>query len=485
MQRTFLEKINAVRKLYNERLLPWAKAVIKDWKDIFLDKNNNPMQPHLIPPQINLTPESKKVFSEMQQNSLSILVWRNNSWKSLLLNSLKVKIWSWANIIYVNRYQNFSVISEFSPNENEREQLHNSFMQQSQQPQNSENVLVWLSQIFGKLHGDKLDTLYELIEKFFDIKMEPKNIQEWYPFSQKYLNCNGVNLAYMSSGFRLCLYLLAAMLDDKFSIFIIDEPELGISPELQWNLADLLLNKENREKYFPHVKQLILATHSTIFLDSQVIGNNYMIKKNGNEISIQKTANISELRNIHFFLLGNRFETLSLPSAIVLVEWKTDKQFINFVFAKRFPNKKISVQFGDWKKSDQKEWWDGHIVSLGRKIAETLDIQSSPYKTRTFVVLDKKNSTKKWTLETYWFEKDNIIEFPENGIEYYYPAEIIDEIFWKEWKLEIDGDFVKKGDISKTKDQLCNEVLSKINDKSKYHDAFEAFLTKIGKAIWI
>jgi hypothetical protein len=37
----------------------------------------------------------------------------------------------------------------------------------------------------------------------------------------------------MSSGFRLCLYLLATMLDDAFDTFLIDEPELGISPGLQ------------------------------------------------------------------------------------------------------------------------------------------------------------------------------------------------------------------------------------------------------------
>ncbi len=124
----------------------------------------------------------------------------------------------------------------------------------------------------------------------------------------------------MSSGFRLCIYLLAVLLDDTFDSFLIDEPELGISPELQYELAYILLNEENRKIHFPHIRHLILATHSSIFLDTSSMYNNYMIQRNGNEISIKKTTDISELRNIHFFLLGNRFETLSLPSAIVLVE---------------------------------------------------------------------------------------------------------------------------------------------------------------------
>ena len=447
------------------------------------------MQAHLTAPQINLNTEWKKAISDVKINNLSIFVWKNNSWKSLLLRSLKGELWSSAHLIQVNRYQNFSLIQEYVPNEKEKEQLHENFINQTQQPQNSENVLIWLAQVFWKLPKDKIDTLYKLIQIFFDIKkIEAKNIKEWYEFSQRYLDCDGVNFAYMSSWFRLCIYLLASMLDDTFDTFLIDEPELGISPELQYKLADIMLNEQNRQQYFPHIKRLILATHSTIFLDMSSVENNYMIQRNGNEISIKKTSNISELRNIHFFLLGNRFETLSLPSAIVLVEWKTDKKFIDFVFAKRFLGKKISVQFGNWKKSGKKEdknWWDGHIVSLGRKIAETLDIQSSPYKTRTFVLLDKRNTANKGTLENHWFMKENIIELKENGIEYYYPSQIIDEIFWKEWKLEINDNYVKKGIISKNKDQLCDEVISKIDEESKFNDEFEGFLAKLGKAIWM
>lgn len=470
-----LEKIKKIIALW----MKWASMA----SDIILEKDIKPMQSHLVPPQISFSPASKKVFSEIQQNELSILVWKNNSWKSLLLKQIKGKIWSWAHLIQVDRHQPFSMIPEYTPNEDEKEQLHSSFVSQMQQPQNSENIFVWLPQAIWKLHEDKVKILYQLMQSFFDIsKVESKNIKEWHPFSQKYIDCDGVNLSYMSSGFRLCIYLLAVMLDDGFDTVIIDEPELGISPELQYKLSDILINEQNRKHFFPHIKKLILATHSTIFLDTSSMQNNYMIQRNGNEISIKKTTDISELRNIHFFLLGNRFETLSLPSAIVLVEWKTDKQFIDFVFAKCFPSKKINVQFGDkWNW----EWWDEKIVPLAYRIANTLDIQSSPYKTRTFVLMDAKNSTKKWKLITYWFDDDNVIEFTKNGIEYYYPSQIINEIFWKKWELEIDGDYVKKGGISKTKDHLCNEVILRIDEKSKFNDEFEGFLAKLGKAIWI
>src|SRR5690606_3177519 len=118
---------------------------------------------------------------------------------------------------------------------------------------------------------------------------------------------------------------------------------LGISPEAQGVVADFLFDRQHRAKYFPHVKNIVLATHSTVFLDRNAITNNYTVSKNGDEVELQRISTHADFNRIHFFLLGNRFETLYLPSAIILVEGKTDHAFIQRVLATLFPNHQFSV----------------------------------------------------------------------------------------------------------------------------------------------
>jgi predicted ATP-dependent endonuclease of OLD family len=137
--------------------------------------------------------------------------------------------------------------------------------------------------------------------------------------------------------------LITSLLDDEYDTFLIDEPELGISPEAQGVLADFLFDRQHRAKYFAHVKTLILATHSTIFLDRQNISNNFMIEKKGDEVLCTRVASQAEFNRIHFLLLGNRFETLYLPSLIIFVEGKSDYVFIQKVLTTRFSNQLFSV----------------------------------------------------------------------------------------------------------------------------------------------
>ena len=176
--------------------------------------------------------------------------------------------------------------------------------------------------------------------------------------------------------------LLTSLLDDDHDTFLIDEPELGISPEAQGILADFLFDREHRQKYFPHIRTLILATHSTMFPDRRHITNNFRVEKRGDEISLQRVETQSDFNRIHFFLLGNRFETLYLPSSIILVEGKCDHKFIEKVFALRYQNSQISVISAN-NDSRIKE-----ILNIAKGLLT--DIQMSPYRDRIFIVLESQ-----------------------------------------------------------------------------------------------
>src|SRR6185312_13098478 len=152
-------------------------------------------------------------------------------------------------------------------------------------------------------------------KKLLGVELEWRQTVENNSMSQKYISCGGHNISYTSSGFRLITTLVTSLLDTDHDTFLIDEPELGISPEAQGILADFLFDRAHRAKYFPHIRSLVLATHSTIFLDRQHITNNHKVEKRGDVIFVEAVDNQIDFNRIHFFLLGNRFETLYLPSS--------------------------------------------------------------------------------------------------------------------------------------------------------------------------
>ena len=283
--------------------------------------------------------------------------------------------------------------------------------------------------------------------------------------SQKYISANGHNISYTSSGFRLITTLLTCLLDNDYDTFLIDEPELGISPEAQGVLADFLFNREQRKKYFPHIKTLIFATHSTIFLDRLHISNNYTISKEGDVIDIEKVSTQAEFNRIHFFLLGNRFETLYLPSAIILAEGKCDQQYLSRVLENEFPGAQFSV-INATSDSRMKE-----ILNLAGSLFS--DLQKSPYRERIIPVLDSVYGADiVHTLKVQGVMEENIVIWSKNGIEYYYPSRIVDEIYGVGSELEINGDSVSRNGISYKKAELADKVVSKLSSKSIYPDEF-------------
>lgn len=274
--------------------------------------------------------------------------------------------------------------------------------------------------------------------------------------SQKYVSVDGYNISFTSSGFRLVATLLTSLLDTHYSKILIDEPELGLSPEIQGILADLLFDAERRKEYFPHIESIILATHSPIFLDRTRIFNNYFVDRDGVEISIRQLSTVQDLNSLQFFLLGNRFETLFLPSAIVLVEGKCDYAYIDRLIAIRYPGSAVSVILcnGD---SQIKE-----VVNVARQMLS--DIQRSPYGDRIFVVLDSIHGIGiSQQLQDMGVREDNIITWGKNGIEFMYPESLLEKRFGAFDQLEVNDDVVTTNGIQVKKADLANFVTKNLS----------------------
>lgn len=284
--------------------------------------------------------------------------------------------------------------------------------------------------------------------------------------SQKYISVGGHNLSYSSSGFRLITTLITSLLDDEYDTFLIDEPELGISPEAQGILADFLYDKSHRAKYFSHIKTLIFATHSTIFLDRRTLTNNFTVEKKADQISVRQVISQADFNRIHFFLLGNRFETLYLPSLIVLVEGKSDHSFIQRVLTVQFPDHQFSV-INCNSDSRIKE-----ILNTARNLLT--DIQKSPYRDRIIAVLDSvHNEGLRGTLTSMGMLDENIVVWSSNGIEHLYPSEILNEIYGNGGAINIVGDQVSRNSITYSKSELSERVSARVTPTSSMSPEFQ------------
>src|SRR5690606_7680542 len=119
-----------------------------------------------------------------------------------------------------------------------------------------------------------------------------------------------------------------------------------------------------------------------------------------------------------------------LPSAIILVEGKTDHAFIQRVLATLFPNHQFSVITAN-SDSRIKE-----ILNLTRGLLT--DLQKSPYRDRIYAVLDSVHGAGlKNSLLAMGLPQENVVIWSLNGIEHLYPGEVLEGIFGSGGALSI------------------------------------------------
>jgi predicted ATPase len=427
-------------------------------------------------PGTRIADVSMPVLQQIRNAEYAVLVGRNNCGKSFLLKYMTTQWGQTASYLGPARYQNFNLLGYYTPNRNRKNERWNEFIRQwNQQRQNIDNSPVNLQQAIAELSDSQRATLIEIIKILLGVTLELRHTVDGNSMSQQYISAGGHNISFTSSGFRLIAMLVTSLLDEEYDTYLIDEPELGISPEAQGVLADFLFDRAHRARYFSHIKTLVFATHSTVFLDRRVITNNYTVEKSGDEIAIRQVATLAELNRVHFFLLGNRFETLYLPSAIILVEGKCDHKFIERCLTLRFPAAQLSVISAN-SDSRIKE-----VLTIAKGLLT--DLQRSPYRDRIFVVLDAVHSaTLPQQLAEMGLPAENVIKWPLNGIEYYYPPAAVDAIYGDGGALQIDGDRVSRNGLTYSKNELAEKIVSLLTPHMEMHPEFEAlFISRVAE----
>jgi hypothetical protein len=168
-----------------------------------------------------------------------------------------------------------------------------------------------------------------------------------------------------------------------------------------------------RKNYFPHLKQVFVVTHSHLFLDREVLSNNFIVEKSGDVVTTRPVQSTAELHELQFGMLGNDLDHLYMPAAVVVVEGPCDTSFMTRLFSLYTPNRRVSIVVarGDGGAPDK-------VQTLSEGFG---DLHTSPYRSRLFVVLDAKHDTKKTSLTRQGVLDDNVQVWTRNGIEWYYP----------------------------------------------------------------
>lgn len=253
-------------------------------------------------PNTRVSDISRGAVDMIRDSEYAVLVGRNNCGKSFLLKTLTQEWGNNAAYLGPARYQNFNLLGYYTPNRNRKNERWQQWQNQwRNQQQNIDSSPINLQQAIAELSDAQREKLKSILYTIIGLDLQILHTVEGNSMSQKYISCGGHNISFTSSGFRLITTLVTSLLDEEYDTYLIDEPELGISPEAQGLLADFLFDRQHRRTYFSHIRSLVMATHSTIFLDRHHIGNNYQIQKQGDEISISQVTSQADFNKIHFF----------------------------------------------------------------------------------------------------------------------------------------------------------------------------------------
>lgn len=418
---------------------------------------------------------SLQLFGQSRsQERYTVLAGPNNSGKSLTLRWLKSTLGRTAYFVGTNRFYHVYHLGTGLRQANELDQFEANFSNQfHDDSHNHEQNVFDLGRILQGLKDVRRNQLFELCGSLIGSNFSLQLVEPGNDLSPRYIDMDGQNLSVGSTGTRLLMTILGLCMDDRFSTILIDEPELGLSPKVQQSLSGFFQDQEQREKYFPHLERVFVATHSSLFLSRSDVSSNYVVTKEGLRISLSRVQTIQDFHRLQFNLLGNSLEVMFFPSAIVVVEGKTDYIYLDRVIGLRMAGRRVTVipSGGDVKKK---------VHSLKEILG---DFERSPFRGRIFIVLDSVHQPGlSDELVRMGVLVDNIVVWPKNGIEYFYPSAILRAVFSASQEqveqLTIAGDRISINGVTKTKGDLASEVIRQLSDEAVYPEELEKQLLK-------
>lgn len=200
----------------------------------------------------------------------------------------------------------------------------------------------------------------------------------------------------------------------KYFLFFIDEGELHLHPSAQRKLKNALLELAKGGD------QVFINTHSSVLVvdehDEQTI---FKVEKINKATSITPITEV-EKPFVVYELLGGSPADLLLPKNFMIVEGKSDLEFVNKVIARHYPEKpRVQIVPAD-----------GDIIQTERSFSAIVQVfkplETSIYKDKAVIFVDKQNdaSQRDTFLANHASLQTNgqFFESTAASIEEYYPT---------------------------------------------------------------
>ena len=428
---------------------------------------------------VDFVPAVEELHTARAGKSITVLSGPNNGGKTLLLKQLFYLVGHDGYLIACNRFSHVDALNTRQRDPHEHRRYYDNFMHSFYTShQNTEDNELKLEHVITGLKDTQRETLFAAAKDLLGNNFSLQRIDPENTFSPFYVDMDAENLRYGSSGTRLLLTLLGILLDVRFSVILIDEPEIGLSPRIQALLARFLYNQEQRRQFCPHLQQIYIATHSHLFLDRDVFSNNHVVTKAGHTVSIRQVQSVGDLHQLQFNMLGNQLESMFLPSAIVIVEGDSDVTFFTKVAQLHIPNRKVAVV---------RAGGDGEMQNKLNVLKEAFgDLPTSPYRDRLFVVLDKRHSVNSRRIENQGIPKESITVWSRNGIEHYYPQDLVAQVFRCDVaelsSSSLESDPIEINGIRKSKNDLAQLVTDHLTVNHPLHPELKDLVSRIHMA---
>jgi putative ATP-dependent endonuclease of OLD family len=150
----------------------------------------------------------------------------------------------------------------------------------------------------------------------------------------------------LSTGQRSIIYLIFSVYGNEMQngLLIVDEPELHLHTSMQKNYFKILKNISSRFDI-----QVIVATHSPVFIDEQTIKNTFRLSKPASETKIVTPPEINHSqKDLLQILTYTNSSRIFFADKVVLVEGDSDEYFFKYFyeiyFSKTFQSK-FNVEF--------------------------------------------------------------------------------------------------------------------------------------------
>lgn len=202
-------------------------------------------------------------------------------------------------------------------------------------------------------------------------------------------------------------------------LFMIDEAELHLHPSAQRALKKALLDICTTD-------QVLVNTHSSVLVvDNNELQKIFRVEKSNGITDIKEVGDLEKI-NIIFELLGGSPADLLLPRNFLIVEGKSEFEFITIIIKRFYRDKLIGIKvlFAGGDLDEQAPT----LLAVHKLLSPLAGSDNPIYKDKAVVLIDKPNAIQqnKYNLfkqgYPYLFEKNQIFELITESLEEYYPA---------------------------------------------------------------